>query len=120
MIWSKTFKKIESALGFELHDWQKAYISMESDYIPEGRQTGATTAFILRHLLNYGEKIGYSKDIQRIRNVRNFDYWREFPCDHPEFTKAFLWDIYPSMVYKLDMTCKFVGLDTCFIFITEN
>lgn len=111
MVWSKTFKSIEKPLGFELYDWQKAYISMESNYIPSYRQCGATTAFILRHLLNYGEKI--SKSRLRIIDAAGVDYWSIFPRDG-HFSVFYERDIYPKMVLDIDYKLRSVGVDTWF------
>lgn len=111
MIWSKTFKLIEESLGFELYDWQKAYIAMDSDHIPDERQCGATTAFILRHLLNYGDKIGNYKTI----GSESVEYWCAFPCDHMEFASVYKHDLYPRMVMDIDNKLRSVGINTCFI-----
>lgn len=48
--------QVEKALGFELYDWQKAYIIGESDWVMPGRGNGRTTAYILRTLLRAGEE----------------------------------------------------------------
>lgn len=31
----KTLKKVEKALGIKLYDWQRDYIMLESDFIPD-------------------------------------------------------------------------------------
>lgn len=52
----KTIEEVEKAMGFKLFIWQKAYI-----LFGEFRQMGATTAEILRDLLNVSaEPIDYS------------------------------------------------------------
>lgn len=48
---------IELALKIKLYDWQKAFIFTENSYRMKGRQTGYTTAYILKMLLNDGESI---------------------------------------------------------------
>ena len=110
----QTFRKIEKALGFRLHDWQKDYISMKSDYIPDERGCGATTAFILRHLLNYGEKIGdYSHLFPNKRPGMFPEYWKRFPCDRTE-PRRYLLDTYAYYVVEIDKKLKSIGIDTCF------
>lgn len=53
----QTIQAVERALGFKLFVWQKAFINRG-----EFRQMGATTAKILRELLNVsGEPIDYSR-----------------------------------------------------------
>ncbi len=53
----QTIQAVERALGFKLFVWQKAFINQG-----EFRQMGATTAEILRELLNVsGEPIDYSR-----------------------------------------------------------
>lgn len=120
MTWNKTFKKIEKALGFKLYDWQKAYISLESDFVPEGRCVGATTAFILRWLLNYGEKIDnfepYENDqIEHARDARRgLNYWELFPCDNPMLSVQYVVHIYHRMVVEINYKLHQAGIDTCF------
>lgn len=48
---------IEVAMGFKLYDWQKAYILGLSDYRMPGRQTGKTTAYMLKIILSEGDPI---------------------------------------------------------------
>ena len=53
----ETIRAVEQALGFKLFVWQKAFIKQG-----EVRQMGATTAQILRDLLNVsGKPIDYSR-----------------------------------------------------------
>ena len=53
----ETIRAVEQALGFKLFVWQKAFIKQG-----EFRQMGATTAQILRDLLNVsGKPIDYSR-----------------------------------------------------------
>lgn len=66
----KTIRAVESALGFKLFVWQKTYIENE-----HFRQMGATTAGILRDLLNISaEPIDYTR---RAVNERQQFYRRE-------------------------------------------
>lgn len=109
-MWNKTFKLIERALGFKLHGWQKAYISMESDYVPDERGCGSTTAFILRWLLNYGEKLGSYEII----GVQSVEYWRAFPCDRDGDSANYKYGLYPKYVIELDYKLQMAGVDTCF------
>lgn len=48
---------IEGGLGFKLYTWQKGYILDRPCNVPNGRQTGHTTAFIVRTLLSEGPPI---------------------------------------------------------------
>lgn len=66
----KTIRAVENALGFKLFVWQKAYI--ENGHF---RQMGATTAEILRDLLDVSaEPIDYTKGVV---NQRQQFYRRE-------------------------------------------
>lgn len=109
----RTIKLIEKALGFKLHEWQIDYISMKSEYLPEDRGCGATTAFILRRLLNYGDKLG-TYIILEPYNADKIEYWRQFPCDR-EYPLKYRRSFYMFMVIRLDRALKSVGIDTCFI-----
>lgn len=111
----KTFETIERALGFKLHDWQKDYISLSSDWMPDERQTGRTTAFILRHLLNYGEKLGDYRmlDPKNKYYSQTYEYWRLFPCDRDE-PLTYVYGVYPQYVKSIDAKLKVFGLETCF------
>ena len=117
MTWNKTFKKIEKALGFKLYDWQKAYISLESDFVPEGRCVGATTAFILRWLLNYGEKIEkfdtYARHPEHLTG-RGLNYWMLFPCDEATLSARYSVHIYPMTVAEINYKLQSCGMETCF------
>lgn len=56
----ETIRMVETALGIELYDWQKAYILGQTDYMPPGRHTGKTTAHMIRLCLSKGNPIeGY-------------------------------------------------------------
>lgn len=48
---------IETALGFELFDWQKDFLFKDNWVTPCGRQTGRTTAYMLKLLLSEGPPI---------------------------------------------------------------
>ena len=77
MQWNKKFKLVEKALGFELKQWQKDFISMKSDTLhTDVRQSGNTTAFILRHLLN--------NEHQLYLFGSNIPEYLLFPCDHDD------------------------------------
>ena len=57
---ARTIKKVETALGFTLFDWQKAYIFEDKEYGAEirfARRAGKTLAHILRICLSGGERI---------------------------------------------------------------
>jgi hypothetical protein len=135
MNWSKTFRLIEQELGFELYDWQKNYISMVSDnypyeismstewyhgvpdriyYATPVHRSGFTTAYILRGLLNYGEKIGdYSQILPPIRNMDDVREYRTFWCDY-NYSEQYTRNTFPRLVIKLDQMLKSLGLETCF------
>ena len=117
-MWNRTFKKIEKALGFKLYKWQRNYIMMSSDYIPYDRGCGATTAFILRHLLDYGEKIGTYQDSLLFKSYKNINYnlyFNIFPVDRDrDCYSDYVFKYYPNYVIKIDRLLKSVGIDTCF------
>lgn len=51
-------QRIEMAFGFPMHDWQKAWLKDEGDFIPYGeRGNGKTFAYILKLLLSDGKTI---------------------------------------------------------------
>ena len=110
MNWNKTFKKVKEALGFELYDWQKDYISMKIDHMPVSeRRTGKTTAFILRYLLNYEVKIHSHKKFWS-----GPYYVSLFPVDEYWVNHAYIHGWYPGYVMEIDRRLKSVGLETCF------
>lgn len=115
MNWSKTFEKVEEAMGFKLYDWQKDYISMEIDDIPVGgRGNGKTVAFILRHLLNYEDKlIGFNHPYECEKQLGSW-YWSKFPVDETYITVAEQKGYYEKLVKEIDRKLKSVGLETCF------
>jgi hypothetical protein len=135
MNWSKTFQLIEQELGFELYDWQKNYISMASDefpheiitktewyygvpdrkyYLEPKHRSGFTTAYILRGLLNYGEKIGdYSRILAPARNMDGVREYCIFWCDY-NYSEQYTRNTFPRLVVKLDQMLKSLGLETCF------
>lgn len=108
MVWSKTFKKVEEALGFELYDWQKNFISMEIDFIPvDGRANGKTLAFILRYLLNY------EIQIKMYPIMWKGPYYEElFPVDMMWERNIYVRDIYPKYIIEINEKLKSVGLET--------
>lgn len=108
MVWSKTFKKVEEALGFELYDWQKDFISMEIDFIPVGgRANGKTLAFILRYLLNY------EIQIKMYPMMWKGPYYEElFPVDMEKINILYIHDWYPRYILEIDRKLKSVGLET--------
>lgn len=58
---NRILKKVEKAIGFKLRDWQKKYIIGKSDYMPNGRCNGKTTACIIRMCLSEGEPLNLSR-----------------------------------------------------------
>lgn len=58
-------QKIEKAFDFPLHDWQKAYLKDESDFMPGGRGNGKTFTICLKLLLTDEQTIKKSQ-------LRNF------------------------------------------------
>ena len=108
MIWSKTFEKVEEALGFELYDWQKDYISMEIDFIPvSGRCNGKTLAFILRYLLNYETKLHNHPKLWHGPYYDNL-----FPVDMMWENHIYVYDIYPKYIIEINEKLRAVGLET--------
>ena len=118
MNWTKTFAKVEKALGFKLYEWQKSYIRMDIDEIPVGgRGNGKTLAYILRHLLNYEVKYAdYS--VVSGKYYGHYDDWYYqpwfiFPCD--EFpSREYVSRWYPRYVIDIDRLLKEHEIETCF------
>ena len=113
MRWDKKFKLIDKALGFKLNQWQKDYISMKIDFIPEtGRQTGKTIAFILRHLLNYEDQL-YIHAFY-VRGYEQVPDYSIFPCDCPNVAtvKQYYDNFYIKEVIKIQTKLHKVGLKT--------
>ena len=54
-------QKIEKAFGFSLHDWQKAYMKDESDFILGGCRNEKTFAVCLKLLLTNEQTIKKSE-----------------------------------------------------------
>lgn len=116
MNWDAIFEKNEEHFGFKLHDWQKDYISMKTDTIPlGGRRRGKTFAFIVRHLLNYENKLGDYDHVFSRYNRRTELYQLYFPCDTPGRSVRYTSTWYVQEVIKLDKELKCIGLETCFI-----
>ena len=113
MQWNKKFKLIEKALGFELKQWQRDYISMKTDFILETRrQTGKTTAFILRHLLNYENQL--YMHIVYCRGYQDIPECLCFPCDNdkPERMNEYYTNFYVYEVMSLYNKLHTVGIKT--------
>lgn len=108
----KTLKKVEKALGIRLYDWQKDYIMLESDFVPDGRGNGKTLAFILRILLNFEVKL--SQNSLTMREYPGFEYLM-FPCDE-ERSKNYQFGWYRQKVLETDALLKSAGIET----ILEN
>ena len=73
---NQTIQAVERALGFKLFVWQKAFINRG-----EFRQMGATTAKILRELLNVsGEPIDYSRPSASKRDQFYREELRRIKC----------------------------------------
>lgn len=87
--------QIEKALDFKLRDWQIAYIFEEPvvlKYAMFGRRNGKTTAYILKHALENGDKIISMKSL-------------EFVSDETEpisYRKRFFVNYYLDIVTKLN------------------
>ena len=115
MIWSKTFKKVEEALGFELYGWQKDFISMEIDFIPVGgRANGKTLAFILRYLLNYETNLYLFNN----RNLWLGAYYDNlFPVDERWENHRYTHCVYPQYVMEINSKLRANGIETYLVYI---
>jgi hypothetical protein len=51
--------RIERALGFKLHGWQKDYILTGKAVLPGGRRNGRTTAYCVRMAINTSKTYTY-------------------------------------------------------------
>lgn len=68
--------KIESALGFELYDWQRNLINDESVYIRSGRHTGKTMVEMIMLLTKEHEmQIPIVLNKSNFLNGRNFEWY---------------------------------------------
>lgn len=100
------FKKVEEALGFELYDWQKDYISGKCEMIKGGRANGKTLAFVLKQLLVYEKKIPY------ISKYPDF-YKNGFKCDRwTPMNYVAIW--FPRYVHEIAKKLYDNGVDICF------
>ncbi len=104
----KTLKKVEKALGIKLYDWQRDYIMLDSDFIPDGRRNGKTLAFILRILLNFEVKLPQSS--LTMKEYPRFEYLT-FPCDE-ERSRDYRFRWYRQKVLEIDAMLKSAGIET--------
>lgn len=107
MLGRKDIKKINKALGFELYDWQVAYIRGDSDYMPTGRANGKTLAFVLRQLLNFEIRIPAPKNSDEL--------YKMIVCDRDE-PKTYTNDWFLRFVFELAVRLDNEGIETVFIF----
>ena len=89
----KTLEAVEKALGFKLFVWQKTYI--EHGYF---RQYGATTAEILRELLNVSEA----------------------PLDYTRKPSSRMQSIYREELKEIKKKLDAAGITTRPVFFTRN
>ena len=89
----KTLEAVEKALGFKLFVWQKTYI--ERGYF---RQYGATTAEILRELLNVSEA----------------------PLDYTRKPSSRMQSIYREELKEIKKKLDAAGITTRPVFFTRN
>lgn len=83
---------VEVALRFKLHDWQKAYITGESGYVMPGRQSGGTTAYMLKLCLSEGEPIDLAKWSEAERYTDEIHGHA-----YPDWFRHNLWDMYREL-----------------------
>lgn len=88
---------IEKALGFELYEWQRAYLLGESCTIPSGRVTGRTTAYVVRLLLTNEQPINIKFDAMKYK-------------DHPSVGYT---HFFRNYMREIDEKLTAVGLPTC-------
>ena len=80
---------VEVALRLKLYDWQKAYITGAADYVMPGRQSGATTAYMIKLCLSDGESI-YLTTLNEIDRYADGNYGPSYS----DWLKNNLWDVY--------------------------
>lgn len=107
MLGRKDINKINKALGFELYDWQVAYIRGDSDYMQTDRATGKTLAFVLRQLLNYEVRVSAPHNANEIYEM--------IVCDR-NLPKSYTHDWFPRFVCELAVKLDNAGIETVFIF----
>ena len=92
---------IEKALGFELYEWQKAYLLGETFKEPTGRAVGRTTAYIVKLLLTNDKVINSNKneDIQKYK----------------DFQSPYYSDFFKRELRMIDDKLTSVGLRTCLL-----
>lgn len=95
---------IEKALGFELYEWQKAYLLNEPVNIPKERAAGKTVAYIIKLLLTNKEPINIKHDAHR---------YKDHPSSH--YTHWFR-----SEMKNIDDKLTSVGLITCSVKAEKN
>lgn len=95
---------IERALGFELYEWQKAYLLDEPYKEPSGRAVGRTVAYIVKLLLTNEELIDIKKDAK---------HYQDYPGNH--YTHFFI-----SEMRMIDAKLTSVGLPTRSLKLKKN
>lgn len=92
---------IEKALGFELYEWQKAYLLGEISKVPTERRAGRTTAYVVKLLLTNDRSIDSNKykDIQEYKDLQT-----------PYYN-----DIFKHELRMIDDKLTSVGLRTCLL-----
>jgi len=92
---------IGKALGFELYEWQKAYLLGETYKEPTGRAVGRTTAYIVKLLLTNDKVINSNKneDIQQYKDFQS-----------PHYS-----DFFKHELRMIDDKLTSVGLRTCLL-----
>ena len=114
MKWKKIFMKLENKLGYKFKDWQKDYIMINSNYIPNERQCGATTAYIFRYLLNIDVHIEMPNNRDYMWYINNIPEHLQFPCDKDIHEYNSYLNFYYRYVNELYEVCKSEGIETCF------
>lgn len=112
-MWSRTLKKVEKVLGFKLYDWQKDYIMLKSDWMPSERASGRTTAFILRHLLNYGGQMDHfvTDQLHHYPLQIGWDWW-QFPDSLHEPENLIVYSWYAREILEMAIMLYWAGIET--------
>ena len=96
-ITNETIPLIEKALGFELYEWQRAYLLDEIYVKPTERATGRTTAYIVKLLLTNREPINIKFDAMKYKDYHTVHYTGFFR----------------NFMREIDEKLTVVGLPTC-------
>ncbi|MFJ7736409.1 hypothetical protein ACIQ2D_08695 [Lysinibacillus sp. NPDC097287] len=77
-ITEKLIPLIEKALGFELYEWQRAYLLNQPHKVPTGRAVGYTTTYIVKLLLTNDRLIDIKKDVRRYQDYTASGHYSSF------------------------------------------